>query len=223
MPNAVNQLTDLVTSESRYDIPHGELRDTQIAAVNERFQERKGSIKLLGHRASRAGITEVTSLETITSLLFPHTAYKSHPENFLVEGKWDQLSRWLDTVSTYRVPTPDPAPLRGIDDWIEQLKESGHYGSCSSGTTGKSAMLVASTQDMEWCKQEAVAAYSWGSGVQPARDRRILGLGAVAHAPRNLATSLSELQHARASLRCAVLQKGRTLPRAALGRTYDPR
>jgi hypothetical protein len=60
--------------------------------------------------------------------------------------------------------------------------------SCSSGTTGKSAMLVASRKDMEWCKQEAIAAFSWGSGVKPAQDRRMFGMAAVAHVPRNLVT-----------------------------------
>jgi hypothetical protein len=59
---------------------------------------------------------------------------------------------------------------------------------CSSGTTGKSAMLVASRKDMDWCKKDAVAAYSWGSGVKPAQDRRIFGMAATAQVPRNLAT-----------------------------------
>lgn len=189
MSHAVEKLTQLVTSKERYDPSHAELKDTQLQAINERFQSRKESIKLLGHRAKQADITEVTDFEQIVPLLFPHTVYKSYPESFLIEEKWDRLSRWLDTVSTYRVPTPDPALLSGIDDWVEKLKESDHYVSCSSGTTGKSAMLVASGQDMTWCKKEAVAAYSWGSGVQPAQDRRIFGLGAVAYVPRNLATA----------------------------------
>jgi hypothetical protein len=49
-------------------------------------------------------------------------------------------------------------------------------------------MLVASQKDMDWCKKEAVAAYSRGSGVKPAQDRRIFGMAAVAHVARNLAT-----------------------------------
>lgn len=189
MSQAVEKLTQLVHSNERYHLSHAELRDTQVQAINERFQSRKESIKLLRHRAEQAGISEVTSLDQTVPLLFPHTVYKSYPESFLMEEKWDRLSRWLDTVATYRVPELDPAPLSGIDAWVEKLKESDHYVSCSSGTTGKSAMLVASGQDMAWCRQEAVAAYAWGSGVQPARDRRIFGLGAVALVPRNQATS----------------------------------
>lgn len=189
MSHAVEKLTRLITSEERYAPSHTELKAVQLQAINERFQSRRDNIKLLGHRAAQAGISEVSSFDQVVPLLFPHTVYKSYPESFLIEEKWDRLSRWLDTVATYRVPTPDPAVLGDIDDWVETLQQSDHYVSCSSGTTGKSAMLVASGQDMAWCRKEAVAAYSWGSGVQPAQDRRIFGLGAVAYVPRNLATA----------------------------------
>lgn len=191
MGNAVEQLTSLVHSDNKYDIPHAELREMQIAAVNERFQDRKDKIKLLAHRAKQAGLTEISSFDDMTKVLFPHTAYKSYPESFLMDEKWDKLGKWLDTVSTYRVPPQDPTQFNGIDDWLKHLEEQGFYVSCSSGTTGKSAMLVASKQDMEWCQKEAVSAYSWGSGVKPNRDRRIFGLAPVASVPRNFYTGES--------------------------------
>ena len=43
----------------------------------------------------------------IVPLLFAHTAYKSYPEGWLVEQKWDRMGRWLDTVSTHRVEPMD--------------------------------------------------------------------------------------------------------------------
>jgi hypothetical protein len=184
----VERLTRLVHSENRYDIPFAELRDAQVAAMNERFVERKSQIKLLAHRAQEAGITEVRSHEEVVKLLLPHTAYKSYAESVLVQQRWDRLSKWLDTVSTYRVPVDKVSNATGVDDWIDKLSANGFFVSCSSGTTGKSAMLVASQQDMDWCKTEAVAAYTWGSGVKAARDRRIFGLAAIAKAPRNIVT-----------------------------------
>ncbi|MYM61950.1 hypothetical protein [Pseudomaricurvus sp. HS19] len=193
MGSIADKLTSLVHEDYRYDIPHGEIVQDQIAAVNERFQERKDLIKLLAHRANQAGIDEIKSLDDIVPLLFPHTAYKSYPESLLANEKWDRLARWLDTVSTYRVPPMDNDAIADIDGWVEKLKESGHYVSCSSGTTGKSAMLVASEKDMDWCRTEAITAYSWGSGVVPAQDRRIMGLAPVAHVPRNTATGESYL------------------------------
>lgn len=188
MDSAVEKLTSLVADPNRYDIPNAEIRDLQVEAMNERFQERKDMIKLLGHRAKQAGITEVRSYEDMVPLLFPHTAYKSYPESFLMEEKWDRLGKWLDTVASHRVPPQDPATIKDVDDWVEKLQENAHYVSCSSGTTGKSAMLVASTPDMEWCKKEAAAAYSWGSGVKPAQDRRMVSTGSVAVVPCNQAT-----------------------------------
>lgn len=188
MGDLVNRLTNLVEAGNRYDIPAAELRETQIAAINERFQERKGQIKLVAHRAAEAGINEVRSLDDVVKLLLPHTAYKSYPENWLAQKRWDRLSKWLDTVSAHRVPVAKVSDVAEVDDWIDKLGANGFFVSCSSGTTGKSAMLIASQKDMDWCKKEAVATYSWGSGVKPARDRRIFGMAPVAHVPRNLAT-----------------------------------
>lgn len=188
MGTAADKLTSLVHDSERYEFPAEELRAAQIEAMNERFQERKGAIKLLARRAEEAGIAEVRTMDDIVPLLLPHTAYKSYPESFLMDERWDRLSKWLDTVSTHRVPPIGKDDVDDIDGWIEKLQESGHYVSCSSGTTGKSAMLVASAKDMEWCKTEAPQTYSWGSGVALDRSRRMFGLAPVAKVPRNEAT-----------------------------------
>ena len=188
MGEVVERLTRLVEAPDRYNIAFADLRGAQIAALNERFQEQKGRIKLVAHRAQEAGVTEVRGYEDMVGLLLPHTAYKSYPESWLVGKRWDRLSRWLDTVSTHRVPVERVSDAIDVDEWIGKLADNGFFVSCSSGTTGKSAMLVASRQDLDWCKKEAVAAYSWGSGVMPARDRRIFGMAAVAHVARNVAT-----------------------------------
>ena len=188
MGEFVERLTRLVEAQDRYNIPFADLRGAQIAALNERFQEQKGRIKLVAHRAQEAGVAEVRSHKDVVGLLLPHTAHKSYPESWLVGKRWDRLSRWLDTVSPHRVPVGRVSDAADVDEWIGKLADNGFFVSCSSGTTGKSAMLVASRQDLDWCKKEAVAAYSWGSGVTPARDRRIFGMAAVAHVARNVAT-----------------------------------
>ena len=93
MGAAAERLTSLVGSKDRYDIPYSELRAAQIEAMNERLQERKGAIKLLGHRAKEAELTEVRSHEEVVPLLLPHTAYKSYPESWLAQKRWDRLSQ----------------------------------------------------------------------------------------------------------------------------------
>lgn len=189
MGEAVDRLLKLADSRDRFDIPFTDLKQLQVEAVDERFQERRPAIRLLNRRAEEAGLDTVRSREDIVSLLFPHTAYKSYPESFLFSGRWDRLSRWLDTVSTHRVPTLDPSTVTDIDDWVEKLQPSGLFVSCSSGTTGKSAMLVASAADLEWIRRDTIAAFTWGCGFTPAQDRLMIsGGGATAVVPRNIAT-----------------------------------
>lgn len=186
MGSAVEKLTALVAADNRYDIAYEDLRPLQIAAANERLQERVGKIKLLGHRAKEAYITQIRDMAEIVPLLFAHTTYKSYPEGWLTEQKWDRLGKWLETVSSHKVEGIDTNGIANIDDWIGRLEAAGHFVSCSSGTTGKSAMLNASAIDMAWSKRDSVAAFAWGSGVKPARDRKMFGLTAVASVPRNL-------------------------------------
>jgi hypothetical protein len=187
MGTAAEQLTSLVDSPNRYSIPHAELRAAQIEAANERLQERVGQIKLLAHRAREAGLSQVRKFSDLVPLLFAHTTYKSYPEGFVTDRKWDRLGKWLDTVSTQRVKEMDTSTVRDIDDWFSRLEAAGHFVSCSSGTTGKSAMMNASAADMAWAKRDSVAAFSWGAGVTPAQDRHMFGLAPVASVPRNLA------------------------------------
>jgi len=194
MGAAVDSLTRLVDAPDRFNIPFTELAAAQIAALNERFQDRKDRIKLLAHRAREAGLTEVRSRADMVPLLLPHTAYKSYPESFLIEGKWDRLSKWIGTVSSHPIAPIETADITDIDQWIARLEARGHYVSCSSGTTGKSAMLIASDADMAWSRKDTVGVFSWGSGVKPAHDRRMMGLAPIAHVPKNIV--IAEAQRA---------------------------
>ena len=124
---AVNQLLRYMPDASGFNVPHNAIRATQLAAMNERFQERVDKIKLVRMRASEAGISEIRELNDVVPLLLPHTAYKSYPESFLTEQRWDRLTKWLGTVSAYpadNVPLDDVA---GIDQWIERLGQAGHF------------------------------------------------------------------------------------------------
>ena len=102
-------------------------------------------------------------------LLFPHTAYKSYPESFLTDERWDRLAKWLDTVSTHRVPRRTRPRSTTSTTGSNSSQASGHYVSCSSGTTGKSAMLAASAADMEWCRAKRPHASTWGIGCRSRR------------------------------------------------------
>jgi len=185
MGKAADRLMSRMDDASGYDLPHSEIQSLQIEALNERFQEQKDAIKLIGLRARDAGISEIRELGDIVPLLLPHTAYKSYPESFLLEGKWDKLTKWLETVSTFRSDGVNLEDIADVDDWIERLTAAGVFVSCSSGTTGKAAMLPASQRDMDWVCRDNVVSYAWGSGIKPERNRLIFGLAPMAHVPRN--------------------------------------
>jgi hypothetical protein len=182
---AVEQLTSRVRAADRFATSHAELRAIQVEAMNERFQERKDRIKLLGHRATEADLAEIRSRDDVVSLLFPHSVYKSYPESFLTEGKWERLGKWLATVSPYPIAPIETSDIVDLDDWLARLEAKGNYVSCSSGTTGKSAMLIASERDLDWSRADTVGVFSWGSGVEPAQDRRMFGVGATVESPKN--------------------------------------
>jgi hypothetical protein len=176
-----------VDSENPYDYSHFEILPRQLAAINEQFQERIHQIKLLRNRAETGGISEVRSMADIVPLLFAHTAYKSYPESFLTEGKWDRLAKWLDTVSTYRVPPIDTDKIENLDDWLDQLEAQEHFVSCSSGTTGKCAMMPGSPADMDFPGKSLLQVINW-TGLKPNHDRQMISMGQVASTPRNRAT-----------------------------------
>ena len=134
---AVYELISYMPDASGFDIPFAELRDLQVRALNERLQERIDKIKLVKLRADEAGITEIRSLADIVPLLLPHTAYKSYPESFLTERKWDRLTKWLGTVSTYPTDDVDLSGGGEVDALVEACGQSRLVGSFASGTRGK--------------------------------------------------------------------------------------
>ncbi|HEX8055555.1 MAG TPA: hypothetical protein VF481_02750 [Novosphingobium sp.] len=186
MGEAVDRLLAYQHGDRCYTVPYAEVRDLQVAAMNEKLQEQVGKIRLVKFRAEEAGIDAIAKLEDVVPLLLPHTAYKSYPESFLIEEKWDKLTKWLGTVSTYPVSDTDLVGIADVDEWIERLEAAGHPVSCSSGTTGKSAMLIASDADLEWTSWDSVVACAWGTGIAPAQDRHVFAMAPVAAVPRNL-------------------------------------
>ena len=185
MGKATEQLLAWAEGDKAYEAPYAEVRNLQLEALNERLQEQVGHIRVLGFRAREAEITEIKDFANVVPLLLPHTAYKSYPENFLMERRWDRLTKWLGTTSAYPLDDVDLTGVETMDQWIDRLQEAGHFVSCSSGTTGKSAMLIGNQRDMDFTAKDAVDAFAWGSGVAPAQDRIMFGLAPVAAAPRN--------------------------------------
>lgn len=185
---ATGKLLSYVGTAGAYLTPHAEIRDAQVAALDERLQEKGVNIKLVALRARDAGISRITRLEDVVPLLLPHTAYKSYPEGFLTEKKWDRLSRWLGTITPYQTGDIDVSGVNDIDGWLSACEKAGHMVSCTSGTTGKPAMLVASRVDLEFMGKENIFAVEWATDIRRGDKRTPAGaVSPIASTPRNRA------------------------------------
>lgn len=170
MPNALEQLLETVHTKDRYSVPAADLVPMQMEAARQRMAQHGASIQAVGTRIEDTGIKTIGEPADLVPLLFDHTAYKSYPESWLENEKWDMLGQWLDTVTSEPVGRIARDAMKGIDDWIAQLADRGHYISCSSGTSGKISMIPSTLADRQFVKQNFLTAYEWATGVAPSKD-----------------------------------------------------
>lgn len=124
------------------------LQKDVIGTLDAYFQERRAQVPVLAQRAEDQGITEIRCREDVIPLLFPHTTYKSYPETLIAKGRWEQMNRWLGSLSTRRVDDVDVSNVNDVDGWIAALEAAGHMVSSSSGTSGKGSFLNKSHRDL---------------------------------------------------------------------------
>ena len=184
MTSVTERLAQLVGAKDCFDVSPAELLPVQLEAATERLQSQADVIPLLANRAESAGLKEVRRPDDLVPLLFAHTTYKTYAEGWLTERRWDRMGNWLATVSTRPVDGLDTAGVQTLDDWIKQLETVGHYLSCSSGTTGKPAMLSCTEGDIELSARINIEALLWATGLNRGEDRKFLGLGPQFAAPR---------------------------------------
>ena len=173
----------------------------QLDAINERFQDRISKIKLLQNRGETGGITEVRRMADIVPLLFAHTAYKSYPESWLAEKKWDRIGRWLDTVSTNRVDPMDTDGIENLDDWLTAPQGAGPLRQLLQWHDRQVRDDGCLAVDLQTSPLHPCCSACLGDGMKPHHDRRVLMLAPVASTPRNIATSKMMVAVQRAGCR----------------------
>jgi hypothetical protein len=185
MASALHHLLSLRDAGDRYDTPPAELLPLQLEAANERLETQIGQIPLLKNRAESGGVTAIERPADLVPLLFAHNTYKTYAERWLAEGQWDRMARWLATVSTYDPAGSSFGDVGGLDEWLVRLEEQGRFVACSSGTTGKPAMLGSTDADIDFGAAVNVSSFSWATGIAPGRDRKFFGLGPRMNITRN--------------------------------------
>jgi phenylacetate-coenzyme A ligase PaaK-like adenylate-forming protein len=182
---ALRRLTDRVDAANPQDTSWSELLPLQIQAANERLTERVGRIKLLANRAESSGVKAIRELADLVPLLFVHMSYKSYPDSWFTSGNWDRMGQWLDTLTTERVRDVDTRNVKDVDDWIARLAATGHYLSCSSGTTGKCSIIPANMEDRKFNAHQLIQAFAWSTGVEPKQQYKAIHLTPMSSAFRH--------------------------------------
>lgn len=179
MATARQQLLELITDpDQAYDQPAAALRPLQLQAAQELFEARREQIPLVRKRADDAGVTAVRRFDDLVPLLFAHTVYKSYPQSFFDNGRWDRMLQWLDTLSVADVKNVDVSGVRNVDEWLERLWDAGHAVIATSGTTGKCSFLNHTMVDREMKWRHARYSVAWPF-VRANADRAVFWLGPI--------------------------------------------
>ncbi|WP_326600265.1 hypothetical protein [Rhodococcus sp. PD04] len=152
------------------------LQKDVVATLNAYFQERRDRVPVLAQRAADQGIEEIRSREDMIPLLFPHTTYKSYPDMLIAKGRWEQMNRWLGSLSSRPVDDVDVSGVADVDDWIAALERAGHMVSSSSGTSGKGSFLNKSQRDLEVNKQNLLDCFT-ALGLPPEKRWHVIPVG----------------------------------------------
>jgi hypothetical protein len=177
MPTAVETLCAMLGDDDPFDHPREELEPLWLEAVNERLEQRRDEIPVLGKLVEATGIKEISALDELIPLLFAHTNYKSYPQAFVTKGRWESMNAWLDTVSVERVRGVDVSDVHDQDEWLQALHGAGHMVLATSGTSGKNSFLPCTPADVDFFMRAVVPNLKWIYGIEPKQDRPVFILG----------------------------------------------
>ncbi|WP_425930495.1 hypothetical protein [Pseudomonas sp. NyZ201] len=142
-------LAQILDPDVAFDQPADQVHALQVRAAQELFEERLQQIPLLRHRAEEAGISRIERLEDLVPLLFAHTVYKSYPQSFIDNNRWDRLLQWMQTLSVADLGNVDVSGVRNIDEWLDRLYAAGHRPLATSGSSGKCSFLNQTQGDQQ--------------------------------------------------------------------------
>lgn len=147
--SALAQLLDLFGHDDPFSAAPPNLLELQLAAAQERLEQRRQQIRVLDQRASDRGVERIERLEDLVDLVFSDATYKSYPERFLDQGRWDRMTQWFATLATDDMGGVDVSGVDTLDDWLVALQREGIWVNSSSGTSGKSSFLATNRRDMD--------------------------------------------------------------------------
>lgn len=146
---APEKFLDLSISEM-HSIPDDDLVKIHTHALRRRFNTMVERVPVLQRLAADQAIDEIREIADAGPLLVAHSVYKSYPLSVLENGRFDQLTRWLDKLTAHDLSELDASNCTSIDDWIDLLDAKTEIRvKHSSGTTGKLSFVPRSVSEMD--------------------------------------------------------------------------
>jgi hypothetical protein len=172
------QLFSKIAMDDPYASPAEELAAVRLEAARETFALRRQQIEVLDRRANDMGVSEVRTFADLVPLMFSHTTYKSYPNSFITQGRWDRLLKWFGTLSASPVNNVDVSGVNDMDAFIDRLRAGGHLAVTTSGTSGKVSFVHRVKADENLWLAWIANHYQWPGKVLPVQNRHYFQFGA---------------------------------------------
>ena len=133
-------------------VPIEEVSKMQLEALKWRFGMLRDRIPYLKKLADKQGMDAdcIEEVFDIVPLMFEHTVFKSYPPSLIDRKRFDQLTLWLDKLTTHDLSDVDAAGCQSISEWMALLDEQTPLRVAhSSGTTGSFSILPWSKEEWE--------------------------------------------------------------------------
>ena len=135
-----------VSSPDLFDIDYDQIAKLQLHHFKRRFALMRDRVPALTRLADDVEIDAIGSFDDLASLAFPHTTYKSYSAADLDNGRYDRMTRWLQSLTTHNLSHVDVEGCESIDDWLDRIEaQTPLRPSLSSGTSGKISVWPRST------------------------------------------------------------------------------
>lgn len=147
------------------ELPYEEYRPLQLYSLKNSFNILKDKILILHKAAKDKNITDVNTEKDIIPTLFSHKTYKTYPEQFLEQKRFDKMNQWLSTLSIYDFTKLDTTGVTTIDEWLDRLDKYGFFVTHSSGTSGKPSFLPKAPDDLKYFNKALIHLAIAGMGM----------------------------------------------------------
>jgi hypothetical protein len=156
-------LADLPYDEA-FRLPPERRDEIQLAGIRRRFSQLRGRIAGLDRLADEQNLADLTGLDDVVPLLFPHTVYKSYPLSFLERGRFDALTRWLGGLTSIDLRHVDLVGVTSIDQWLQRLDDQTPLMvNHTFGTSGKLSFIPRTKDNWRTTNRlQAHALRDWG-------------------------------------------------------------